>query len=164
MNKAWIAATLSMLGLWSCAISGPREARPFPAAAWREAHDFDGDGVRDVIVIDFSGGAHCCYTVGVYLSSRGQTLRLPFQLDGGLSPGQDLIDRPERFSLREEPDDLPEIVMEIETYNGEPSTLHPAWRRRWGVRSHRVAACFAGGRLRLRDESGERAPCRFEND
>jgi len=57
--------------------------------AWRTAYDWDGDGVKDEVVTRFSGGAHCCYLVGVKLAAGSKTIMLPFKLDGGLVPPED---------------------------------------------------------------------------
>lgn len=122
-----------------------------PAVSWREAYDLDGDGKNDRIVAEFSGGAHCCYHVGAALSSIGETVVAPFDLDGGYPQGLDLS-RPEQLTVRVRPGGLPEIVYQIAVYNGEPQALDPAWTERWHIRSHRVALCFAGGKLQVRDD------------
>jgi hypothetical protein len=129
-----------------------------PATRWMDAYDLDGDGQRDAIGYDFSGGAHCCYRLRAQLSSTRQTVRLPFQLDGGYPMGLDLS-QPRRFAIRAPEGALPELIMEIETYNGRPRALDPAWKRRHGIRTHRIAACFAGGKLRVRDYVPALPPC-----
>lgn len=146
--------------------SPPPEATAPPPAAeplargpgWRVAYDFDGDGQKDRVVSSFSGGAHCCYRVGVALSSTGETVRLPFQMDGGYVGGLNLT-QPHRFSIRTPEGALPELVMQIETYNGRPQPLNPAWVRRYGIRTHRVAVCFPAGKIHVRDFVPDLPPC-----
>jgi hypothetical protein len=145
----------------SCVDSGCREtwARIRAGDAWREAHDLDGDGLCDRIDSEFSGGAHCCYRVGAALSSTGEAVMLPFEFDGdyvgGLDPSQ-----PDRFAIRTREAGLPELMIEIQTYNGELLPLDPEWTRRYGIRTHRIAACFAGGRVQVRDQAPDLPPCR----
>lgn len=153
--------TLAVLALpWASACSALGvEAAPATAADWRGAYDLDGDGAADRIVSAYSGGAHCCYAFGAYLSSREETVMLPFWLDGGFGPGRDLIDAPERFAVAERDDGPPEILVEIAVYSGEPAALEDEWRSRYGVRSHCIAVSFAGGRIdvRNRDERSDGA-------
>jgi hypothetical protein len=129
-----------------------------PDASWMGAYDLDGDGRRDLIVDEFTGGAHCCYRIGAELSSNKARVKLPFLLDGGYPMGLDLS-QPHRFAIRTPAGALPELVMEIETYNGRPRPLRPAWKRRYGIRTHRIAVCFAGGKVRVRDYLPALAPC-----
>jgi hypothetical protein len=129
------------------------------AGGWREAYDLDGDGRNDRIVVDFTGGAHCCYRFGASLSSTGTTTQFPFEMDGGYVGALDLS-QPDRFTVRTRPGSLPELVYEIAVYNGAQQPLDPLWTRTWGVRSHRVALCFAGGKPRAADDAVDLAPCR----
>jgi hypothetical protein len=133
-------------------------APPAPAPDWREAHDFDGDGQRDTVIDEFTGGGHCCYRLGVALSSTQKTVSLPFEMDGGYVGGLDLS-QPDQFTIRTPDGALPELIMEIETYNGRPEPLNPAWKRRYGFKTHRVAVCFPGGKVRVRDYVPDLAPC-----
>jgi hypothetical protein len=132
---------------------------PAPASPWREAYDLDGDGRRDRLLTEYTGGAHCCYRIGAALTTRGETVMLPFELDGGYVGGLDLS-QPERFAIRTSPDGLPELLLEIATYNGEQLPLDPEWTRRYRFRTHRVAVCFAGGRVLVRDLAPDLTPCR----
>jgi hypothetical protein len=84
---------------------------------------------------------------------------VPFDMDGGYPRGLDLS-RPEQFMVRTRAGGHPEIVYEIAVYNGEPQPLDPEWTKRWQIRSHRVALCFAGGPLRVHDESPTLPPCK----
>jgi hypothetical protein len=145
----------------SCRDSGCRKtwARIRENDAWREAHDFDGDGLCDRIDSEFSGGAHCCYRVGAALSSTGEEAMLPFEFDGGYVGGLDLS-QPDRFAIRTRQSGLPELLIEINTYNGEPLPLDPEWTGRYGIRTHRIAVCFADGRVQVRDQAPDLPPCR----
>lgn len=141
------------------ALPPPVQIPPFPDSSWREAYDFDGDGRNDEIIDDFTEGAHCCYRISVALSSAKKVVKLPFNIDGGYPMGLDLA-RPDQFAIRKPAGALPELVMEIETYNGQPARLDPAWLRRYGFRTHRVAVCFAGGKVTVRDFVPDLSPCR----
>ena len=153
-----------LTALFGVACGAPQQDRPATngarvAASWRETYDLDGDGTNDRIVSEFTGGAHCCYHVGATLSSTGKTIVLPFDLDGGYPRGLDLS-RPDQFTIRARAGELPEIIYEIAVYDGEPQPLDPAWTERWQIRTHRVALCFAGGDVRVRDEAPTRPPCK----
>lgn len=116
---------------------------------WTHSYDFDGDGKNDRVEPEHTGGAHCCYRITVHLTSTGKPHRLPFRLDGGYVGGLDLS-QPDRFNIVQTEGSLPELVMEIETYNGEPRPLPRSWKRRYGVTSHRIAVSFPCGRPRAR--------------
>jgi hypothetical protein len=136
-------------------LPAPSAAAPAPSASappvhWQSAFDLDGDGSNDTIHIDFSEGAHCCYRISVTLTSTGATTKLPFELDGGYAYGLDL-GRPDHFDVRKIDAPLPEIVMEIETYNGEENPLPKEWKKRYGFSTHHIAVGFPGGKLRVRD-------------
>jgi len=117
---------------------------------WTHAFDFDGDGVNDTVEVTFTGGAHCCYRLAVQLTSTGATHRLPFQLDGGYVGGLDLS-QPRRFDIRRTDGNLPEIRMEIETYNGKSEPLPDVWRQQYGIRTHYITVSFVRGHLQVRD-------------
>ncbi len=102
------------------------------------------------MLVSFSGGAHCCYRLAVKLTSTGVTYRLPFNIDGGYRGGLDLRYR-DRFDVRRTDGELPELVMEIETYNGEPMLLPLSWIEQYGFHTHYIAVGFPKGRIRVRD-------------
>jgi hypothetical protein len=133
------------------ATPGAAAAGPTAASHWRTAYDWDGDGVKDEVVTRFTGGAHCCYLVGVKLAAGSKTIMLPFRLDGGLAPLEDLPSRPDRFSVVIDEGGLPEMVMEIETYDGKPGPLDRSWKRVYGISTHRIAVAFRGGKVSARD-------------
>jgi hypothetical protein len=127
--------------------------------AWRTAYDWDGDGVKDEVVTTFSGGAHCCYRVGIKFGSPARTIMLPFRLDGGYVYPEDLPSNPQRFAI-DASGKTPAMVLEIETYNGKPGPLDPAWRAKYGVASHRIAVTFAGRKVRVRNLSPSAPPAK----
>lgn len=111
--------------------------------------DFDGDGRRDEILIRFTGGAHCCYLVGVRLSRTQRVEKLPFHLDGGYVGG---LQEGDRFRVADyDGDGADDLCMEIETYNGEPIPLPVAWSRAYGLKSHWIVVSYRGAKVRARD-------------
>jgi hypothetical protein len=118
---------------------------------WQRMHDFDGDGKNDEIEVEFTGGAHCCYYLTVRLSLTRKAHRLPVSLDGGYVGGLDPLSQPDHFSIRKIDGELSELLMEANTYNGEPYPLPKAWKRRFGLKTNFVAVSFPRGRLRVRD-------------
>jgi hypothetical protein len=118
---------------------------------WQQMYDFDGDGKNDEIKVEFTGGAHCCYRLTVWLSLTRKAYRLPVFLDGGYVGGLDPLSKPDHFNIRKTDGALPELLMRINTYNGEPYTLPNIWKRRFRLKTNFVAVGFARGRLRVRD-------------
>lgn len=145
MTWGRVGSRWSMLGALVALAAGCAEPPP-----WTDAYDFDGDGRNDHVEARHSGGAHCCYTLTVQLSASGRRQALPFQLDGGYVGGLDLS-KPQQFSIRAAPGAAPELLMQIETYNGVPQPLPPEWLRQYGIRSHRIGVSFPGGRMVVRD-------------
>jgi hypothetical protein len=125
-----------------------------PADAARpdlDAFDLDGDGTADQIGGSFTGGAHCCYTIGVKTSRAGKAFTFPFELDGGYTRGLDLS-QPAHFNIADyDGDGLVEICAEIGTYNNEPARIPAAWRKPWGFKTHVVEIGFKGGKPTVRD-------------
>ena len=37
---------------------------------WYNSYDFDGDKKADKVHVHFSGGAHCCYRIGIFLMNK----------------------------------------------------------------------------------------------
>lgn len=118
-----------------------------PPQRLRADVDLDGDGVRDELLVRFTGGARCCYRIGARFAGSAQEVWLPFNLDGGYGPG--LGSDPSRFDVVEQDGGRAEVVMEIETYDGEPQPLPEEWRRTYGVASHHVLVSFSGRRTTL---------------
>jgi hypothetical protein len=117
---------------------------------WTHAFDFDGDDEKDSVEVEYTGGAHCCYRLTVHLTSTHQRHRLPFLLDGGYVGGLDLS-QPKRFTIQKNEAELPEMLMEIATYNGVAQPLPGAWKERYDIHTHHIAVGFAQGRLSVRD-------------
>ncbi len=97
----------------------------------------------DRIEVQFTGGAHCCYTLAMVDGRSGARSALPFELDGGYPSGLDLS-QPERFAIDVSSAKAARLILEIATYNGEPEAL-PEDGYGLGVTSHRVAVSFVGG-------------------
>lgn len=161
-------ATFITAALGACVACSAPPPRPGPtqpapavphATSWRDAYDLDGDGTNDRIISEFTGGGHCCYRIGAALSSTGVSTVFPFEMDGGYPAGLDLS-QPTRFTVRTRDGGIPEIVYEIDVYNGEPQPIDPETTQRWGIRSHRVVLCFAGGNPRVRDDASDLLPCK----
>ncbi|MGN6108813.1 MAG: hypothetical protein ACTHU0_27150 [Kofleriaceae bacterium] len=126
------------------------DAGQFVAAdtSWRRSHDFDGDGRRDVVAVEYTNGAHCCYKLTVSLSAKASEVAIPFELDGGYLGGLSL-DRPENFTIEVGRDGVSSFVMAIATYGGRWEEIPLAWVRRYGVRSHRVRVSLRDGNMRV---------------
>jgi len=118
---------------------------------WRFAWDFDGDGIKDTVWDEYSGGGHCCYTLQVSLSRGHETVRLPFDMDGHYVGGLDM-GMPDHFAIgRFEGSPLPQIFMEVATYNGEEFPIPRKWTRKYGFRSNRILVSFEKGKPKVRD-------------
>lgn len=61
------------------------------------------------------------------------------------------MSQPDRFDIRRTDGELPELVMEIETYNGEPRLLPEELMWEYGITTHYIAVSFGSGSLRVRD-------------
>ncbi len=139
---------------------------------WRFAWDFDGDGINDTIWDEYSGGGHCCYTLQVVLGRGHKTVRLPFEMDGHYVGGLDM-GMPDHFAIgRFEGSPLPQIFMEVGTYNGEEFPIPRKWTRKYGFRTNRILVSFEKGKLKVRDRQAKVrevvvygcASCRYQLD
>jgi hypothetical protein len=132
-----------------CACAGKHKNALYtkPETHWSVQFDFDGDGNNDRIVYRFTGGAHCCYLISVLLSSD-QTLReYPFEMDGGYEGGLDL-GNPSRFDIKDfDGDGLPEIFMEINTYNDEIYEIPLEWTKEYGITSNYIVIDYKDAKL-----------------
>jgi hypothetical protein len=118
---------------------------------WSETFDFDGDRINDKVIYKFTGGAHCCYLVSVLLSSDRMLYEFPFEMDGGYEGGLDLS-KPEHFNIRDYDDDgLPEIFMEINTYNSERYEIPLEWREEYGIYTNYIVIDYISETLRVSD-------------
>jgi hypothetical protein len=119
---------------------------------WMEQFDFDGDGQNDYINYEFTGGGHCCYKIKVTLSSDQMERKFPFEMDGGYVGGLD-ISNPHQFDIRDiDNDGLPEILMEIATYNGSPYPIPKNWKKKYGIKSHHIVIEYEKGKLIVKDQ------------
>ena len=118
---------------------------------WTHQYDFDGDGAKDRVEVSFSGGAHCCYRVGVRLAGKRHVISLPFELDGGYMGGLNLS-QPSHFNVRDyNGDGRPDLCMEIATYNGKRHAIPKEWTERYGVRTNRVLVTFPKAEAKVQD-------------
>lgn len=118
---------------------------------WLENFDLDGDSINDKIYFDFSEGAHCCYKINIVLSSDRKERNFPFEMDGGYEMGVD-NSQPNQFDIRDiDNDGLPEILMQIETYNGESSTIPTKWKSEYGITSNNIVIEFDTNDIVLMD-------------
>lgn len=77
---------------------------------WAYNFDFDIDGRIDSIYYQYSGGAHCCYSLSVYLSSKKTKFDIPFEMEGGYLFFD--LSRPDNFSIYDiDKDNRPEIFI-----------------------------------------------------
>lgn len=81
--------------------------------------DFDQDGKNDSVYFEYTGGAHCCYNIRIKTSHDNKTWKFDDDMDGGYVMGVD-GSQPDHFNIKNyDNDSAPEILMEVETYNGE---------------------------------------------
>lgn len=168
MNKLLIA--VSFLGLFGCNRAEREKNSAAPNSAmiaaadtsnsdtsnWLYSFDIDGDKINDHIDFDFSGGAHCCYKISITLSSDSVEKKFPFEMDGGYIGGVD-NSKPEQFDIRDiDNDGLPEILMQIQTYNGTKGVTDSHWRRDFGITSNEIVIEFESGQLIARDKTKNR--------
>jgi hypothetical protein len=123
------------------------------AAEWRQSFDLDGDSINEVLDFNYSNGAHCCYTLNFILSHDRKAYHFPFEMDGGYLTGVDST-QPWQFAVRDiDADGLPEIMMQIATYNAAPYPLPLAWRKKYGIHSHTIIIEYEAGKVKVRDNS-----------
>lgn len=118
---------------------------------WLNKFDLDGDFVNDNIFFEFTGGAHCCYKINIVLSSDKEERKFPFEMDGGYVF---FVDNsiPEQFDIKDiDHDGLPEILMQIQTYNGRPEDIPSEWTKQYGIRSNKIIIEYSGGEIITRD-------------
>ena len=117
-----------------------------------ESRDFDGDSIYDYVAFSYTGGAHCCYKIAFKLSSSNDTIKYPFEMDGGYGFG--IVDgsQHDHFDIDDyDNDGLPEVFMGISTYNGEKSPIDPEWTKQYGIKSNYIIFDFKDGKIVLED-------------
>jgi hypothetical protein len=113
--------------------------------------DFDGDHKEDRIEYSYSGGAHCCYQINLFLSSTNAYYNFPFQIDGGYVFGLD-DSQPDTFYIDDfDKDGLPEIFLKINTYNGELLEIPQEWQAAYNIHSNRILIDYVDNQLIIRD-------------
>jgi hypothetical protein len=152
-NKALFLCILLIMVLLCCKtnIESGRDMHDLKSDDWATQFDFDGDGRKDTIRYFFSGGAHCCYTIAVELTGHNRVYNFPFEMDGGYMFGLDLS-QPHHFNIKDyDNDGLPEIFMEINTYNGEKFPLPADWTKEYGIRSNYIIIEYKNNEITVRD-------------
>lgn len=122
------------------------------SANYLKGRDFDGDGITDYMFFDYTGGAHCCYLLSLKLSTTSDTISYPFEMDGGYGFG--IVDgsNQDQFCIGDfDSDDLPEIFMQISTYNGEPYEIYPEWTAAYGFTSNHIIFDYFEGEVSVSD-------------
>ena len=113
--------------------------------------DLDGDGKNDPIWFDYSEGAHCCYTPNILMSNTGDTLSFPFEMDGGYVMGVD-NSQPWHFNIKDyDQDGLPEIFMEIFTYNADRNPIPTSVAAQYGINSNLIYLDYENDKLIAKD-------------
>lgn len=69
-------------GLWIFSMDKQAESFDLKPGDPVRVADLNGDGVKDVVIQEWSGGAHCCYTYDIYSLQPGN-LRTIWHFDGG---------------------------------------------------------------------------------
>lgn len=114
--------------------------------------DFDGDKINDYLSFYYTGGAHCCYKMVLKLSSIEDTIKYPFEMDGGYGFG--IVDgsQHDHFDIDDyDQDGLPEIFMGISTYNGEKFSIDPEWTSKYGIKTNYIIFNYIDGEIVLED-------------
>ena len=130
---------------------------------WLNQFDIDGDGIKDHIYFDFSGGTHCCYKINIVLSSDKKERKFPFEMDGGYVWGVD-NSQPEQFNIQDiDGDGLPEILMKIQTYNNVSNSMPAKWLTEYGIKSNYIVIEYSNKQLKIRDLNKELTGITVEN-
>jgi len=152
-NKVAFLFVLLVIVLLNCKTNTePLKANnSLKANNWTTQFDFNGDGNNDTIQYFYSGGAHCCYTIAVELTGNNRGYNYPFEMDGGYMYGLDLS-QTDHFNIKDyDKDGLPEIFMEINTYNGEKYPIPAEWTEEYGIKSNYIIIEYQNNELVVRD-------------
>jgi hypothetical protein len=78
------------------------------APSWQNNFDFDGDKKIDSIKYNYSGGAHCCYTILVRSSLKDSLYKFSNEIEGGYIIFD--LSNPAQFDIKNcDSDSLPEL-------------------------------------------------------
>ena len=118
---------------------------------WLDTFDLDGDGKNEHVYFDYTNGGHCCYIINIALTSDSQTRKFPFKIDGGYISGVD-NSQPQHFNILDiDNDGLPEIIMEIETYNGNANPIPASRKKQYGITTNKIVLEYVNKEIRPRD-------------
>ncbi len=116
-----------------------------------QGRDLDGDNKEDKISFSIPNGAHCCYKITIKLSSNNTTYNYPFNMDGGYINNVD-GSIPNQFKIEDiDNNGLPEIIMQIATYNGIKETIPIEWTKRYGITTNNIIIEFKNKQLMVND-------------
>lgn len=114
--------------------------------------DLDGDGRTDIIDFDYSGGAHCCYTIRITLTSTRITTKYPFEIEGGYPEGRVDTSEPWKLNIKDyDGDGLPEIFTKIYTYNDQTAPIPKNIAQKYNLHHNNVYFEYENGNLRFED-------------
>ncbi len=143
-----------LLGWSSCGssptLSAKNQNEKTEAKDWTTSFDFDGDQIADTVFYEFSGGAHCCYKIGVQLSQSKQAFSFPFELDGGYIIFN--LSNPENFNIKDfDGDGTPEIFAHINRYNGVDDPIPTTWTSEYGFKTNKILIKIVDGKPAISD-------------
>jgi len=126
---------------------------------WLDSFDLDGDGSSDHIYFDYTGGGHCCYKINIKLSSEKEIYHFPFLMDGSYIFGVD-SSQPNQFYIKDiDRDGLPEILMQIETYNAKEEKIDSDFTKEYGIKTNRIVIQYAMGKIQVSDYKAQHIQC-----
>ena len=132
----------------SKSISSELGSLPAESKSYLQHRDFDGDKIMDHLSFNYTGGAHCCYKMILKLSSMKDTVKYPFEMDGGYEFGRVDGSRHDQFEIYDfDKDGLPEIFMGISIYNGEKNPIDPEWFRKYGIQGNFIIFNYNDGEI-----------------
>lgn len=117
---------------------------------WQTSFDFDGDKKRDTIEYKFTGGGHCCYQVSIQLTSVKNKIKIPFDIDGSYVVFN--LSQPNIFFIKDyDCDGLPDIFMNIYSYNGMDAEIPGKIKKKYGIKTNRIIVGFKNGTIKYSD-------------
>lgn len=133
--------------------------QPTQVKNWLDSFDIEGDGSSDHIYFDYTAGGHCCYKINIKLSSEKEIYHFPFLMDGGYIFGVD-SGQPNQFYIKDiDQDGLPEILMQIETYNAKEEKINSDFTKEYGIKTNRIVIQYAMGKIQVSDYKAQHIQC-----
>ena len=136
-----------LLDLLALAFISAQSFSQTPVDNWKTKYDFDGDKKNDSVEVNFSGGAHCCYTISLTLTTTQQKYVIPFELDGGYIYSFDLSN-PENFFIKDYNNDgLSDMYLHIYAYNDEDFEIPAKIKSKYKIKTNRIFISFKNGEM-----------------